>query len=77
MSTRLQRLVLAAVLAAGAGTFGYAAGGLAGTGSHLRAAELAPLPESLPVDVREGPRELRERPCPDEARSTAAPEPEL
>jgi hypothetical protein len=73
MSTRLQRLVLAAVLAAGAGTFGYAAGGLAGTGSHLRAAELAPLPESVPVDVRE----LREHPCPDEARSTAAPEPEL
>jgi hypothetical protein len=76
MSTRLQRLVLAAVIAAGAGTFGYAAGGLAGTSAQLRAAEVAPLPETVPV-VRDEPRDLRERPCPYEGRSTPAPEPEL
>jgi hypothetical protein len=63
MSSRLHRLAAAGLIAAGAGTFGYAAGGLAGTDQHLRAAEGAPVREYHQV---EDPDRLcpRDRPAP-------------
>ncbi len=39
MSPRVQRLLAVGAVSAGIATFGFAAGGLAGTDAHLRAAE--------------------------------------